>query len=165
MPSKKDPRLERATTRDCPVCGNVIQYADDKGCRRANKKGTPCVDCKLRKGGRRQWSTVDGVPTTWFNLVRRNAKNRELDWSLSIEFIADLYEIQEGRCALSGIPIQWIGVGRNGHTVSIDRIDSSLGYTENNVQLVHPKLNRMKMDLQQDDFLALVKAVAEWNGI
>ena len=37
-------------------------------------------------------------------------------------------------------------------TASLDRIDSSKGYTEDNIQWVHKDVNQMKMDLPEQRF-------------
>jgi hypothetical protein len=47
------------------------------------------------------------------------------------------------------------------HTASLDRIDSSKGYCEDNVQWVHKDINRMKNTFDQDYFISLCKLIAE----
>ena len=81
-------------------------------------------------------------------------------WALSIEDVWLLYQKQEGVCALSGLPIAWSAVG-NEHTASIDRIDSSKGYTTCNTQLLHKDANMMKQSFSQEAFVAMCKAVAD----
>ena len=46
------------------------------------------------------------------------------------------------------------------YNISIDRIDSSKGYTKDNIQLVCASLNNMKMDLKNKHFIQLCKLVA-----
>lgn len=41
---------------------------------------------------------------------------------------------------------------RKGNTVSVDRLDSSKGYTLENVVLCCAAINRMKMDMTVDEF-------------
>lgn len=46
-------------------------------------------------------------------------------------------------------------------TASLDRIDSSRGYVEGNVQWVHKDVNFMKQALSQERFVELCTLVAE----
>lgn len=65
--------------------------------------------------------------------------------TLSQDFLYSLYEKQNGLCALSKIPMTFIhGIGRTRTNLSVDRIDSSKEYTEDNVQLVCGIVNIMK---------------------
>ena len=93
--------------------------------------------------------------------IEQSAKRRDLRLFVSIEFLWELYEQQERQCALSGLPIAF-GRVHYPHetTASLDRIDSNLEYTPQNVQWVHKAINRLKHKLEQGYFIALCKAVA-----
>lgn len=45
------------------------------------------------------------------------------------------------------------------YNISVDRIDSSKGYTKDNVQLVCDIVNRMKLDLNMSKFVELCKII------
>jgi hypothetical protein len=49
-------------------------------------------------------------------------------------------------------------------TASLDRIDSSKGYIEGNLQWVHKDVNIMKMDLSQVEFIDYCVKVALYSG-
>jgi hypothetical protein len=51
------------------------------------------------------------------------------------------------------------GQGRVGTNISIDRIDSSVGYVRGNVQFVCDVVNRMKQDLSQTDLFVWCKRI------
>lgn len=91
----------------------------------------------------------------------RSASKRNIEFSVNIEYIWDLYEKQGCKCALSGVPIKFSSLWtmRDG-TASLDRIDSSKGYIENNLQWVHKDVNHMKWDLTQADFINYCHKVA-----
>jgi hypothetical protein len=89
-----------------------------------------------------------------------------MEFDLDVQFLADLLVKQGGVCALSGehltLPIK---SSRDNHfNTSIDRIDSSKGYTRDNVQLVTKKVNRHKLDSSDPDFVDLCKMVAANNS-
>lgn len=68
---------------------------------------------------------------------------------LSLDFLENLYFEQKGLCALSKEPMTYLQIGGNKKVptnISIDRIDSNLGYTEINTQLVCHRVNIMKFD-------------------
>jgi hypothetical protein len=60
---------------------------------------------------------------------------------------------------LSGLPIEFGTKGRELGTASLDRIDSTKGYTPENVQWLHKDINQMKMDLTEQKFIDLCKKV------
>jgi len=45
-------------------------------------------------------------------------------------------------------------------TASLDRIDSSKGYTPDNTQWLHKRVNKSKMEFDQKDFITMCRAVA-----
>ena len=73
-----------------------------------------------------------------------------LDFTLPKEFIKELYEKQNGRCALTGwklviAPTQrQVGCLKNPLELSVDRIDSNKGYIPENVQLTGQFVNKLK---------------------
>lgn len=79
---------------------------------------------------------------------------------LTLDYLMYLWEKQKGKCALSGINMTYeFYKGRVNTNVSVDRIDSTKGYTKDNIQLVTMAANQMKNDLQMDEFISLCKSV------
>lgn len=81
------------------------------------------------------------------------AKTRNIPVEVDFDYVASLFT---DTCRLSGLPID----KRSG---SIDRIDSSKGYIEGNIQWVHKDVNKMKNNLPQDRFVELCKLIGEHN--
>ncbi|MCB1713213.1 MAG: hypothetical protein KDH96_12300, partial [Candidatus Riesia sp.] len=65
----------------------------------------------------------------------------------------NLYINQEKKCALTGVSINLENKGKN-NTASLDRIDSSKGYTLDNIQWIHKIVQKIKWDLSE---LELIK--------
>lgn len=80
------------------------------------------------------------------------------EFTITYEYILKLLNTQNNKCALTGIQFAET-FGPN--FISIDRIDSSKGYTEDNVQLVLTLINKMKLNITQNDFINMCKAVYE----
>ena len=91
--------------------------------------------------------------------AKRRAEKRGWEFDLDAEFLWRLYLIQNKKCALSGEPIFFYTRSKNrkNGNISLDRKDSSEGYTKDNVHWVHKNINLMKMYLSQSEFL-------EWCG-
>lgn len=95
----------------------------------------------------------------WTNLmgrVREGGYNMDIDK----DFVWDLYNKQNGKCALTGWNIMF-SPDNIKNTASIDRIDSDKDYTKDNIQLTHKIVNRCKLNCPEDLFYNICKAVTE----
>lgn len=92
-----------------------------------------------------------------FREIRSRSKNRK-----GIEFNLDWDDfrtrIMKGYCEVSGLPFDLDVVGTP-WAPSVDRIDSSKGYTNDNVQYVCRMLNHMKGAATMDDVMLLANAL------
>lgn len=101
--------------------------------------------------------------SVFFKDIKRSAKRRNKEFSLTLEYISGLFEQQQQRCALSGLEIDFGRARSAKTTASLDRIDSSLGYVEGNVQWVHKDINMMKKNLPDEYFILLCSYVCDYN--
>lgn len=93
--------------------------------------------------------------------AKRRALHKNLDFTISFDTIYDLWNRQKGLCAISKIPMTLIiGQNRSLYNMSLDRIDSSKGYTPDNVQLVCDIVNRMKLDASLQEFINLCRLIS-----
>jgi hypothetical protein len=87
-------------------------------------------------------------------------RKQHLGFDLDLVYLLQLYTQQQGCCALSGVEMTYIaGSGRVSTNISIDRIDSSVGYLRGNVQFVCDVVNRMKQELLQEELLLWCKRI------
>ena len=114
-----------------------------------------------QKENNQAWKGYKSIPYAWFsNYFERSGKRR--NGSISIEYIYNLWIKQNKRCALSGVNIGFYDDKQGEtHTASIDRIDSSIGYHDGNVQLVNKHVNIMKNRYDQNYFISMCKLIAE----
>lgn len=98
------------------------------------------------------------VSQTYYSSIKNSSNKRKIECSITIDYINNLLIEQNHKCKLSGLPIK-IGNARSETTASLDRINSDLGYIENNVQWVHKDINKMKLDLDQKEFLDLCELI------
>lgn len=107
--------------------------------------------------GTSRWLGVGQVPKSYWTRVTTNATRRGHAVEVSLDYVADLFEQQDGACALSGLSIGFEGYDK--HTASLDRIDSKLGYIVGNVQWVHKDVNRLKWAFTEQRFFELCRLV------
>lgn len=126
-------------------CGNQIKRTTA-----ALRKNTilHCIKCRV-KNNHYAWKGYKDIAATHWSRIEIQAKERNILFDLSIEDAWTQYELQNRRCALSGVPIVF-GISRQ-FTASLDRIDSNKGYTKDNIQWVHKTINRMKGSLPDDE--------------
>lgn len=107
-------------------------------------------------------STIEGRATVFLRNARNSAKKRNQEFSLEVSDIVDFWNEQAGICAYSGREMTLTAGQLN--TVSIERIDSTIGYTKGNTILVCQSINRMKSDFTFEDFYELCRDVADFMG-
>jgi hypothetical protein len=115
---------------------------------------TWCRACiKLR---RIQWHSVRKAVLE--ELVRKTRK-RNRENTLTYNWVHEQWQKQNGRCYYTGaLMTHGHGQGRVWTNVSIDRMDSSLGYIPNNCVLCCVGFNLMKTDLSLKDMVKMCRA-------
>lgn len=100
-----------------------------------------------------------GFRRSWWQKYELSAKSRSLRWELTIDDGIACYVKQQGKCALTGVPLTCIGDFKD-ITASLDRIDNAVGYIRDNIQFVHKDVNMMRGQLSMPRFLELCTAIA-----
>lgn len=95
-----------------------------------------------------------------YHITRTRSTQLKRDFDLDVDFLRGLMVDQRGRCALSGVPLapHRPGGPMIPSQASIDRLDSSRGYTRDNVQFVALCLNLGKGNMPDDDFKAVLRS-------
>lgn len=112
---------------------------------------------------RGNWKGVGQISKTILNRIKRNAKVRNISFEIDINYIWELYNKQNAKCALTGLNIGFGKKTTDTNEASLDRIDSNQGYIKGNIQWVHKDIQKMKMDLDENRFFELCKLVAIQN--
>lgn len=140
-------------------CGNtklVSAYSISKGV------STGCKECQNATYvgcNNPSWKGGKFIGSSLFTRIKRQAKTRQILFSIRMKDIEKLYELQNGKCALTNLPISFTD-----NTASLDRIDSKLGYTIDNIQWVHKDINRMKNEYNMEYFLHMCSLIVENNN-
>jgi hypothetical protein len=115
------------------------------------------------------WKGYGDLSGDHWRRIQQGASSRNLELNITIEDAWNVYLKQNGKCAISGVDImlrgQEIGISskyvHEKTTASLDRIDSSKGYTIDNIQWIHKDLNQMKSDRTMETFLYWIKTIYE----
>ncbi len=89
---------------------------------------------------------------------RLKMKKRNLDNNVTGELLIELYKKQNGRCYYSGIEINH-NQDCSFDSISVDRLDSNIGYIEGNVVLCANGINAMKGILSELEFKEVLHKV------
>ncbi len=137
----------RLIRKTCLSCGNIRAHK--------SKVSTKCFSCFSADA---DYATDESyLRRSLLRSAARRAKKKGRDYSLSIEWATERIKACEGRCEATGIlMVRPKGRGEDRwNSPSIDRIDSSLGYTEDNCRFVIWAFNNMKARMP-DDRLAMI---------
>lgn len=127
-----------------------------------------CLKCRSENVARwpRHPLYSDKIEQFWtdaYRVLRNTAKPRRMIVAVGRDDLIQMYLDQHGKCALSGMPlVPEFGIGKkNNMRPSVDRIDSSLNYTIDNVHIVAAIVNIMKNDMTRDQFVMWCRRVVE----
>lgn len=82
------------------------------------------------------------------------------DCTVTVDYLKQLWDTQNGRCAISNIPIAHASKDRM-VMASLDRKDSTKGYIEGNVQYVAYAINLAKNNFPDEDAHRLMSLICE----
>jgi hypothetical protein len=104
------------------------------------------------------------------NLARKRVKSHGRECTITLQYLKELWEKQEGCCPYTGWELDnprathdWNGYRLHPKRASLDRLDSSFGYVPGNVQFVSVIANYAKSIFQQEELLEFCQAVAEYR--
>ncbi len=89
--------------------------------------------------------------------AKKHAEKSNRDFDITLEDLEKIILKQKNACALTGM------IFTKEFLPSLDRIDSSKGYIRENIQLVLIKINIMKSNFNQKDFIELCKKVVSYE--
>jgi hypothetical protein len=151
--------MNQILTKKCPKCRvekNIEEFSKAKNrkdglqtsCKRChnkytqeNKESIKQLGIKYRQKNKKliKENHQKNIIRTLFNKAKYRTKNKNLEFDITLEWLLERYS---GRCELTKIEFQFAEEGRGPISPSLDRIDSSKGYTKDNVRIIIWSLNR-----------------------
>lgn len=157
----------------CFGCGEykpLDGFKTDSNKKHRAGKDIRCKACRKVSDVKRQKYRYQQEPLRRL-LVERlaGAKDRSKRHSLEVDITLDdlfgLWESQQGKCALSGVPMTYaMFEGRVPTNISLDRANPKLGYVKGNVQLVCMAVNQMKSDLDISMLIQFCEKIVSHNA-
>jgi len=92
----------------------------------------------------------------YFTHIKAKANTRGISFNLDFRKTMDLLIKQDNKCNLSNIEISL-----EEKTASLDRKDSSKGYTIRNVQWIHRNINYMKGNSSDEDTKKFIQQIKD----
>jgi hypothetical protein len=109
------------------------------------------------------------IQGAYWNSVRQSAKKRNIPLLVTIQDIWELFLRQNRKCVLTGETLTLAQCNKDhntgNYTASLDRRDSYVPYSIDNVQWVHKLVNIMKRELSEEEFVRVCKMVAKHRRV
>ncbi len=154
--NKQSKKAGRTIQIDCIKCTNKV-FVNQKD-----------IDTNIKKYCSKECRQKDCKSSYHYYIknVKRRAFKIKKEFSLDEIFLKTLLEIkQQNKCAVTGIDIFIKHPSRDvttiNDTASLDRIDSTKGYTQDNVQWVALGINYMKMDFTTEELHKMLSLIKE----
>lgn len=158
---KEDGKIDRYAAVLCQCnCGKIIRCKKTL-VKSGRKKSCGCIQKETEYVSKY-------IMRMYWTAFLLNAKTRNISVKIKPKELDNLLVKQNFKCKLSGLDISLPKTSdefliERFWTASIDRIDSNKEYTKNNIQFVHKDINKMKMALDQNQFIEYCKLIANIN--
>ena len=139
-------KTEKSTCKKCRSNLNKDKY-----------KKMSYAEKEAYKGYQNIWQQINLVRYR-FLAARYRARRKGQEFSITEEDIKELLTHQDNKCFYLGIPFD---NNSDRYSLSIDRIDSSKGYTKENIRLASSIVNYMKAEYPEEEFWSTVKLLYE----
>ena len=141
-----------AEGRKCSICGT--------GVARLNR--LICNQCKHLRDKERWRDNYESYVSSRIRIAKARAKKHGFSFAIDKDYILEILERQNYRCAITGFPLSRTS-NKGDYDLSIDRVDSDLGYEKDNVVLVCNRANIMKNIMPLDMFVWWCQAIANYD--
>lgn len=147
--------------KKCSMCKNwlKLEYFDYSN-KAIDLLNNACKSCGANRK-RKQYYTFDQTLRQTWKRAKSSAKVRNLHFDLLVEDLQKIYLLQNKKCFYSGVEMGFNSGKTN--KISIDRVDSTKGYTVENVVLCCKVINVMKSNLNIEEFIQWVNRIVD-NG-
>lgn len=136
----------------CNKCQKYLPYSCfNRNSARLDKLSPYCKECTLinieeNDGYRAKTNKARDNYVDWIKLNHNNrisrCRNRGIECSVDVDYLIDLWDRQNGRCAYTGIKLGWYS--NSVFSAQLDRINPSLQYVEGNVVWCNKGFNNLK---------------------
>lgn len=141
--------------RKCPICGAPLGP-------QLPKRQSHCNSCRVAARVRNTSQSVHRFLTYKITTTKDRANKKNYEFTLNVDDVYEMYIKQQGNCALSGLPMTH--VMDDERSVSFDRKNNKKGYVIDNIRLVAYRVNLLRADMDDIDFIWWSRAIANHNA-
>lgn len=144
--------FRKRKTSNCKDCGIVI-----------NKRSVRCAEC-VKNYIKEIFKNKREAEHSEFKEFIRRAKRRKKFDNITPSDLFEVWNRQKGICPYSGVKLKLPDTTAQNNsieTASLDRINSSLPYSVDNVQFISVAMNYMKNTMTHDETINLCKLIAK----
>lgn len=145
-------------------CGNIVEVLFHNLNKGNTKSCGVCSRGQAKGKNSRDWGGYEDISGAFFYRLKNNAKLRNIEVGIKIEDIWDKYIEQNKKCYLSNEDIVFAEKNFPA-SASVDRIDSNLGYTKDNIAICLMQINRMKSTYSKYEFIDICGLISNFNGL
>lgn len=106
------------------------------------------------------------ISNRYFGYLRKCAKERNISFDITKQDLQNKFDEQLGCCKYTGIQLKFAPKYRDDveiQNLSVDRLNSNIGYTKNNIQYVYKPINKLKHSLSESKFLEFVSLIYNYS--
>lgn len=154
---KKGFKFSKEITKICIDCNsNFISFSE---------KSIRCSVCNPKAEYKNNMLNYEWRIKKLYSMAKNRALKRKLPFNLSKEYLIDLWELQDGKCAISNTIFDLSDYGKfgqvNPNAPSIDRILPELGYIIGNVRITTYHVNVALSEFGLDALIELAIKIAD----
>lgn len=140
-------------------CGNKNAKLEGRSVNRGDYTDCGCVS---KRGEHNPlWKGQGEISAKrWHHIITTATKKRNWEFTITIEQAWSLFLGQDRKCALTGEILTFeLWPNEYKGTASLDRVDSTKGYTLDNVQWIHKDINLAKRAKTEKEFIEMYRKV------
>ena len=159
----KSKKYKSGLMKDCKECQNAYHRRYNENRKDINRKRL--AEWRLANPDKRRaqyWRSEDARKRndwagTLLKAIRSTVKKTARELTITREDIVERYEAQSGRCFYSGMKLNFELKKHSPMYPSVDRVDSTRGYTPDNIVITCWWMNRAKFTYTAEDYISLVE--------
>jgi hypothetical protein len=152
------------TEKSCGTCKQLLpldrfrSYINHRRGRQQHCISWNCISCHSAYTAKRYTESFRNMLLRRVASMKSVSRRKGIHYAtITVDQLEQLLKQQNGKCFYSGLPMSH---QRDPYAVSVDRRDSSQGYTLDNIVLTCWIVNDLKGDLPEQTFLDLCRAIA-----
>ena len=145
-----------AKCRACKKVKSLVGWPVGRNPGKEKHYRSVCSDCFNASIYNKRNETIESRIKYKLGSVKARCKREKIPYELTFDNVFTIWNNQNGLCFYTDVPmILEAGIGRKQNSMSIDRVVTEVGYSDNNIVLAADRINTIKQN-------ATIKEMKEW---